>query len=231
MENEGRSLRPASKRSGARLRAIARATALAVLLSGALACGGKTNLESDDDGGSTSTPSSGGASGAGSAGASSGSSGGGSSAGTPASSGSSAGGGSASGPGFGPGSPPSGGAAGGGNAGGGGGGSSGGSTPGFVDASRPMPADASVRPAGNCSMGGGGGGGGGGVRSADGGIVTLCETFGQEICGGSTTYQVACACPEGTCACFGPSTTVVSFPGCPSCPSLSQAFAACGFPQ
>jgi hypothetical protein len=55
-----------------------------------------------------------------------------------------------------------------------------------------------------------------------------------------TSYQATCACPEGTCVCFGPSTTqVVSFDGCPFCPGFmsigpttpDHVFALCGFPR
>jgi hypothetical protein len=59
-------------------------------------------------------------------------------------------------------------------------------------------------------------------------------------CGGAT-YEATCACPEGTCVCFGPSggTSVVSFAGCPFTPgqgsigptTMGQVFALCGFPQ
>lgn len=78
----------------------------------------------------------------------------------------------------------------------------------------------------------GGGGGGSGV----------CGGTLEETCGG-TDYQVSCACPQGTCACFGPSSTqVISFTGCPACPgspgfaapgalTTDQVFALCGFPH
>jgi hypothetical protein len=58
---------------------------------------------------------------------------------------------------------------------------------------------------------------------------------------GGKSYQATCACPEGTCACFGPSssTRIVSFTGCPFCPgegsigptTSERVFALCGFPQ
>jgi hypothetical protein len=75
-------------------------------------------------------------------------------------------------------------------------------------------------------MGAGGGGGNGECTS----------TFG-EMCGG-TSYQVSCDCPRGSCVCFGQSTTVVSFTGCPACPGLSNIgpttddlLTLCGFPR
>lgn len=75
-------------------------------------------------------------------------------------------------------------------------------------------------------MGAGGGGGNGSCTS----------TFG-EMCGG-TSYQVSCECPRGSCVCFGTSTTVVPFSGCPSCPGLpnigpttDDLLALCGFPH
>jgi len=58
---------------------------------------------------------------------------------------------------------------------------------------------------------------------------------------GGKSYQATCACPEGTCACFGPSSSsrIVSFTGCPFCPgegsigptTSERVFALCGFPQ
>jgi hypothetical protein len=57
-----------------------------------------------------------------------------------------------------------------------------------------------------------------------------CESDFAKVCG-STRYEVICACPEGTCACLGPSTHVVSFGNCPYCPQQDQAlYALCGFP-
>jgi len=50
---------------------------------------------------------------------------------------------------------------------------------------------------------------------------------------GSTPYQVTCTCPDATCTCFGPTTHVVTYPGCPRCsPTIGGAelFALCGFP-
>jgi hypothetical protein len=65
-----------------------------------------------------------------------------------------------------------------------------------------------------------------------------CDNTSGEMCGG-INYQVSCACPRGSCVCFGPTTHVVSFPGCPYCPSdppvgpttIAQVFALCGFPH
>jgi hypothetical protein len=63
-------------------------------------------------------------------------------------------------------------------------------------------------------------------------------TFGQgkctlgfgETCGG-IDYTATCACPQGTCVCFGPSSTqVVSFTDCPSCPGPAQVYKLCGYP-
>jgi hypothetical protein len=65
---------------------------------------------------------------------------------------------------------------------------------------------------------------GGGVLSQ-----TQCTVSFGETCGGND-YQATCACPQGTCACFGSSTQVVTFTGCPSCPGPAQVFKACGFP-
>jgi hypothetical protein len=78
-----------------------------------------------------------------------------------------------------------------------------------------------------CTTNGGGGGGGNGECSST--VGATCD--GQN-------YQVSCECPRGTCICFGPSTRVVSFQGCPYCPTLgaaigttaAQVFALCGFP-
>jgi hypothetical protein len=76
-----------------------------------------------------------------------------------------------------------------------------------------------------------GGGGGGGFGNGQ------CNNTWTETCGG-TLYQVSCSCPEGDCVCFGPTTHVVRYPGCPYCPnmpsvgsiSVTDAFALCGFP-
>jgi hypothetical protein len=78
----------------------------------------------------------------------------------------------------------------------------------------------------------------------DGGSATSvfggqCATTFSATCGG-TTYQATCACPQGTCACFGASTHVVAFTGCPFCPgspdsigpaTMQDIVELCGFPQ
>jgi hypothetical protein len=90
------------------------------------------------------------------------------------------------------------------------------------------PGDAAVVRCNNAGPGGGAGGGagGGGV-----GEPASCSAFASETCSG-VSYFVSCACPQGTCACQGPSSTFVAFAGCPACPtSPEQMFAACGFPQ
>jgi hypothetical protein len=84
--------------------------------------------------------------------------------------------------------------------------------------------------ASTCTPMGGGGGGGGGQ----------CTFTGSEMCGG-TSYQVVCACPQGNCACIGPSTKVIPFAGCPNCGSglplnppstmFADLFVQCGFPN
>lgn len=59
-----------------------------------------------------------------------------------------------------------------------------------------------------------------------------CLTNQAESCkDGGLVYQATCACPQGTCACVGSSTNIVTFTGCPTCPTLPQAFKLCGFPQ
>jgi hypothetical protein len=74
-----------------------------------------------------------------------------------------------------------------------------------------------------------------------GGVGSCTISFG-EMCG-STSYHVTCACPQGTCACIGTTTSVVDFAGCPNCPgdpntvagpgssTIAQVFALCGFPK
>jgi hypothetical protein len=69
-----------------------------------------------------------------------------------------------------------------------------------------------------------------------------CESDLVSDCNG-THYQVICTCPRGQCACFGPTTKIIPFGGCPYCPSLgpgpqapggpsiSDLFAACGYPH
>jgi hypothetical protein len=96
-------------------------------------------------------------------------------------------------------------------------------SPATVDAAPPPAVD----DGGACMPMGGGGDEGSGE----------CNQNWSEMCG-STNYQIDCACPRGTCICFGPTTNVVSYPGCPYCPSepavgpttLAQVFALCGFP-
>jgi hypothetical protein len=73
--------------------------------------------------------------------------------------------------------------------------------------------------------------------SASGSGDGNCDVEWSIKCG-DTTYQVACACPRGSCVCFGPTTTIVAYPGCPVCPDLgpgsstrlAEAFSRCGFP-
>ena len=82
---------------------------------------------------------------------------------------------------------------------------------------------------GGAGPGAGSGTGGGGGSSGGG----QCSAMFSETCGG-ISFDVSCACPQGTCACFGPTTTVVAFSGCPVCPgpnSESSVFALCGFPR
>jgi hypothetical protein len=71
--------------------------------------------------------------------------------------------------------------------------------------------------------------GGGGTAGGGGGAVS-CDVMVQETCAG-VNYQVTCACPQGSCACFGPASSIGSFSGCPTCPTVAQAFQSCGFPQ
>jgi hypothetical protein len=74
---------------------------------------------------------------------------------------------------------------------------------------------------------------------------TSCTVDLQETCATSTYYAI-CRCPQGTCGCLrGPTTSVVTFTGCPSCPgevatpgapwgtgiSPRDVFASCGFPN
>jgi hypothetical protein len=59
-----------------------------------------------------------------------------------------------------------------------------------------------------------------------------CLTNQDESCSdGGFVYQATCACPQSTCVCIGASTNTVTFTGCPTCPTLPQAFKLCGFPQ
>jgi hypothetical protein len=86
----------------------------------------------------------------------------------------------------------------------------------------PTPAD------GGCVQTGGGSSGGNGQ----------CTSDFSETCG-SRSYQVVCACPQGSCACFGPSsTTAISYAGCPDCPGIGidsttsdDLLTRCGFPH
>jgi hypothetical protein len=86
----------------------------------------------------------------------------------------------------------------------------------------PVPAD------GGCVQTGGGSSGGNGQ----------CTSDFSETCG-STGYQIVCACPQGSCACFGESsTTVISYAGCPTCPgigvdstTMADLLTRCGFPH
>lgn len=84
---------------------------------------------------------------------------------------------------------------------------------------------------GNCAPVGGGGSFGNGQCSS-----TLSET-----CNG-TNYQIICSCPDAKCACFGPTSQIVAYSGCPYCPSPggpvgpsgpppSDLLAQCGFPH
>jgi hypothetical protein len=98
----------------------------------------------------------------------------------------------------------------------------------MVDATLPMGTDAGSE---NCMRWGGGGGG----------SAQSCTTEYGETCG-TTNYQVVCSCPQATCVCFGPTTHVVTFMGCPSCgfpppadrmtaqAMTAQVLSACGFP-
>jgi hypothetical protein len=64
-----------------------------------------------------------------------------------------------------------------------------------------------------------------------------CDSMTRAMAG-NTEYQVSCSCPEAACVCFGPTTHVVKYSGCPSCPSdpgtgsssIQEVFALCGFP-
>jgi hypothetical protein len=64
-----------------------------------------------------------------------------------------------------------------------------------------------------------------------------CTSDLSETCGG-TMYKVVCSCPQAQCVCFGDTTTIIAFDGCPLCPGIlpgtsseSALFASCGFPQ
>jgi hypothetical protein len=69
-----------------------------------------------------------------------------------------------------------------------------------------------------------------------------CESMMVNDCDG-TRYQVTCSCPQQQCTCFERSTMIIPFGGCPYCPSMgpgpqapggpsiSDLFAACGYPH
>jgi hypothetical protein len=63
-----------------------------------------------------------------------------------------------------------------------------------------------------------------------------CSSASGETCG-TTNYQFSCDCPTGSCVCFGPSTHVVAYDGCPACPGFlpgppaNDIFRLCGFPE
>jgi hypothetical protein len=67
---------------------------------------------------------------------------------------------------------------------------------------------------------------GGGASGGPG----FCEIDDEEVCDG-ITYQVHCACPSARCTCSGSSGGVVTFDGCPACPTAANAYAACGYPH
>jgi hypothetical protein len=79
-------------------------------------------------------------------------------------------------------------------------------------------ADVSTKPV--CNHNGSGGSGGPGT----------CEILDEETCNG-VTYQIDCRCPEATCTCSGTSGGLVTFTGCPSCPSIATAYTLCGYPH
>jgi len=64
-----------------------------------------------------------------------------------------------------------------------------------------------------------------------------CEIQISETCSDGTTYSADCQCPSGTCSCSemsgmsGSGGGGIPFTGCPSCPSASAAWTACGFPH
>jgi hypothetical protein len=70
----------------------------------------------------------------------------------------------------------------------------------------------------------------GGVGGDGGGAPVACRVSALETCSG-VDYSVVCSCPQGSCTCTGRATSFVALPGCPFCPSVSQLFALCGFPQ
>jgi hypothetical protein len=62
---------------------------------------------------------------------------------------------------------------------------------------------------GNCTPVGGGGSFGNGQ----------CSSTLNKTCNG-TNYQIICSCPDAKCACFGPTSQIIAYSGCPYCPSL-----------
>jgi len=68
-------------------------------------------------------------------------------------------------------------------------------------------------------------GGSGGSGSGGG-----CDISVSEMCG-TTSYMVDCSCPAATCTCTGSSGGVLTFMGCPSCPTATQAYDVCGYPH
>jgi hypothetical protein len=68
---------------------------------------------------------------------------------------------------------------------------------------------------------------GGGGYSIQSGQCSNSLEFEED--GGS--YQVLCSCPEGACTCFGPTTKVVPFAGCPSSclTDIHAAISLCGW--
>jgi hypothetical protein len=80
-----------------------------------------------------------------------------------------------------------------------------------------------------------------GAEGAGGGRGS-CAVNLSEMCG-AVSYYVTCGCPQGACACVGPTNKVVDFSGCPYCPgdpttaapsgssTVAQVFALCGFPK
>jgi hypothetical protein len=69
----------------------------------------------------------------------------------------------------------------------------------------------------------------GGGSSESVGPVGGCTTFVEATRDGGS-YQGLCACPEGACTCFGRTTKVVPFMGCPSsCPTGTEIASLCGW--
>jgi hypothetical protein len=59
---------------------------------------------------------------------------------------------------------------------------------------------------------------------------TLNETYD------GSSYQIICSCPDAKCACFGPTSQVIPYSGCPRCPfwggpPADDLLAQCGFPH